>query len=78
MIAQPSQNKGFRAEKCAHLLIDGGWTQFGVPFTITLDQRTQFVGQWYVTMCARLGIRESFSQAYNPRQMVEPRKRVNN
>ncbi len=25
------------------------------------------MGQWYVTMCARLGIREFFSQAYNPK-----------
>ncbi len=38
MIAQPSQHKGLTAEKCAHLLIDGGWSQFGVPSTITSDQ----------------------------------------
>ncbi len=60
MIAQPSQHKGLTAEKCAHLLIDGGWSQFGVPSTITSDRGPQFVGQWYETMCARLGIRESF------------------
>ncbi len=56
MIAQPSQHKGVTAKKYAHLLIDGGWFQFGVPSTITSDRGPQFVGQWYFTMCARLGI----------------------
>ena len=66
MIAQPSMHKGLTAEKCAHLLLDGGWTQFGVPSTITSDQGPQFVGQWFVTMCSRLGLRESFSQSHYP------------
>ncbi len=46
MIAQPSQHKGLTAEKCAHLLIDGGWSQFGVSSAITSDRGPQFVGQW--------------------------------
>jgi hypothetical protein len=66
MIAQPTLKKGLTAEKCAHLLLDGGWTQIGVPTTITSDQGPQFVGQWFQTMCGRLGIREAFSQAYHP------------
>jgi hypothetical protein len=73
MIAQPSQHKGLTAEKFAHLLIDGGWFQFGVLFTITSDRGPQFVGQCYVTTCARLSIRESFSHAYNPKPMAELR-----
>ena len=60
MIAQPSMHKGLTAEKCAHLLLDGGWTQFGVPSTITSDQGQQFVGQLFVTMCSRLDLRELF------------------
>ncbi len=64
MIAQPTLKNGLTAEKCVHLLLDGGWTQIGVPTTITSDQVPQFVGQWFQTMCWRLGIREAFSQAY--------------
>ncbi len=66
MIAQPTLKKGLTAEKCAHLQLDGGWTQIGVPTTITSDQGPQFVGQWFQTICGRLGIREAFSQAYQP------------
>ncbi len=66
MIAQPSQYKGFTDEKCAHLLLDGGWTHFGVPSVVTRDQGPQFAGHWFQTMCARLSIREAFSQAYQP------------
>ncbi len=66
MIAQLSQYKGLTAEKFAHLLLDGGWTHFGVPSVVTSDQGSQFAGQWFQTMCARLGIREAFSQAYHP------------
>ncbi len=53
MNAQPSQHKSLTAEKCAHLLIDGGCSQFGVPSTIASDRGPQFVGKWFVTMCAR-------------------------
>ena len=37
---------------------------FGIPAIITSDQGSQFVGQWWRTMCARLGIRQAYSQAY--------------
>jgi hypothetical protein len=47
MIAQPTQHKGLTAEKCAHLLLDGGWTHFGVPSVVTSDQGPQFAGQWF-------------------------------
>jgi hypothetical protein len=43
-----------------------GWTHFGEPTVVTSDQGPQFAGQWFKTMCARLGIKEAFSQAYNP------------
>ncbi len=33
---------------------------------VTSEQGSQFAGQWFQTMCARLGIREAFSQAYHP------------
>ncbi len=66
MIAQPSKYKKLTAEKCAHLLQDGGWMHLSVPSVVTSDQGPQFAGQWFQTMCARLGIREAFSQEYQP------------
>ena len=58
--------KGLTAEKTAHLLMDGGWELFGLPSLITCNQGPQFTGQWFRTMCARLGIRVAYSQAYRP------------
>ena len=64
ILARPCQKLGLTAEKAAHLLLDNGWETFGVPAVITSDQGPQFVGQWWKTMCARLGIRVAYSQAY--------------
>ena len=57
---------GLTAERAAHLLIEGGWDTFGIPAIITSDQGPKFTGQWWRTMCARLGIRQAYSQAYRP------------
>ena len=43
------------------------WTPFGVPSVITSDQRSQFVGSWWQTLCGCLGSRCAFSQAYHHR-----------
>jgi len=64
ILARPCQKLGLTAEKAAHLLLDGGWETFGVPSVNTSDQGPQFVGQWWKTMCAHLGIRVAYSQAY--------------
>ena len=66
IIARPCTKVGLTAEKAAHLMLDGGWEVFGVPSVITSDQGPQFAGQWWKTMCARLGIRQAYSQAYRP------------
>ena len=66
MIAKPCRKVGLTAEKAAHLMMDGGWETFGIPSVITSDQGAQFVGQWWRTLCARLGVRQAFSQAYRP------------
>ena len=65
MIARPTQDRGLTGEKVAHLLIDTAWGEMGVPSIITSDQGPQFVSQWWQTMCARLGIRQAYSQAYH-------------
>ena len=66
IIARPTLKVGFTAEKAAHLILENGWDTFGIPSVITSDQGAQFVGQWWRTMCARLGIRQAYSQAYRP------------
>ena len=66
IIAKPCTKEGLTAERAAHLMLDGGWDIFGVPSVMTSDQGTQFAGQWWRTICARLGVREAFSQAHRP------------
>ena len=66
VLARPTTKLGLTAEKAARLMMDNGWDTFGVPSIITSDQGPQFVGQWWRTMCARLGIRQGYSQAYRP------------
>ena len=65
IIAKPTLNKGLTAEKTARLLLEW-WETFGIPTIITCDQGPQFTGQWFKTMCARLGIQVAYSQAYRP------------
>ena len=66
VIARPCNKVGLTAEKAAHMVLDNGWESFGIPSVITSDRGPQFVGQWWRTMCARLGIRHAYSQAYRP------------
>ena len=67
ILANPCcQTSGVTAAEAAHMMLDNGWEIFGVPSIITSDQGPQFIGQWWKTMCARLGIRVAYSQAYRP------------
>ena len=67
IVACPTLKVGLTAEKAAQLLMERGWEPFGVPATIHSDQGPQFVGQWWRTMCARLGVQQTFSQPHRPR-----------
>ena len=55
------------SEKAAHAIMDRGWDVFGVPGVIHSDMGPQFVGQWWKTMCARLGVRQTHSPPHRPR-----------
>ena len=66
IIAVPTQKLGLTAEKLGHLMIEHGWNIFGVPSIITSDQGPQYVGPWWRTICARLGVRNAYSQAHKP------------
>lgn len=66
IIARPSQKDGLTAEKTAHMILDHGWNEVGIPSLITSDQGPQFVGQYWKTICHRMGIRHAYSQAHRP------------
>ena len=48
------------------MMMEKWWDGFGIPSIITCDRGQQFVGQWWQTMCARLGIRSAYTQVYRP------------
>ena len=87
IVARPALKNGLTAKATAHLLLDAGWNIFGIPTTITSDQGPQFTGQWWRTLCARLGVRQAFSQAHRPQangkaeragqQVIELLKKLN-
>ncbi len=64
--ARPTLREGLTGEKAVKLLLEGGWGEAGIPAIITSDQGTQFTSQFFRTICARLGVRQAFSQAYRP------------
>ena len=66
MIAKPTQKAGLSGERAAHLLLDSSWGEVGIPTVLTSDQGPQFVSQWWVTMCSRLGIRTAYAQSHRP------------
>ena len=66
IIARPAQYSGLTGERAAHLLLDQAWGEVGIPAVVTSDQGPQFVNSWWKTMCARLGVRQAFSQAHRP------------
>ncbi len=66
MIARPSQKLGVTGEKAARLLRDNSWGEVGVPYIVTSDQGSQFISQFWTTLCARLGVRCAMSQAHRP------------
>jgi transposase InsO family protein len=66
IIARPTRYAGLTGERAAHLMLDVAWGEIGVPAVVTSDQGAQFVSSWWKAMCARLGMRQVFSQAHRP------------
>ena len=66
MLAKPTQKVGLTGEKAAQFLLDSTWGEVGVPSVVTSDQGPQFVSQWWVTMCSRLGVRTAYAQSHRP------------
>jgi hypothetical protein len=66
VIAVPCQNRGLTGKKVALAMLKE-WRIFGIPSILTSDQGSHFVGEWWKNMCAALGIRHAYSQAYHHR-----------
>ena len=64
--AIPTTKEGLTGEKTAELMLENGWSIFGLPQIIYSDQGPNFVSRWWRTMCARLGIRHAYSHAHRP------------
>jgi hypothetical protein len=64
-VAVPGLHRGLSSKKVAQEMASRWWGPFGVPATITTDQGSHFVGNWWRTICARMGARHVFSQAYH-------------
>lgn len=57
--------EGITGARVAKLMLRHQWRLFGIPSLITCDRGAQFVGSWWRTLCAELGIRIAFAQAYH-------------
>ena len=64
-VAIPACRKGLQAKKVAQEMWERWWLPFGIPATVTSDQGPQFVGAWWRTLCAAMGVRQVYSQAYH-------------
>lgn len=67
LVACPTTKLGLTAEKAAHLMLEKHWDPFGPPAIVHSDMGPQFVGQWWLTMCSRLGITTTNSPPHRPR-----------
>ena len=65
IVAIPCLNKGLTGAKITKYMVNFQWRPFGVPFIISSDQGSHFVNTWWQNMCALMGIRQAFSQAYH-------------
>ena len=64
MVVTPHLYKGLTAEKVAKDMLRQ-WDIFGVPSVIKSDNGPHFSGAWWRTICAALGVRTAYSQAYH-------------
>ena len=64
MIATPYLEKGFTAEKLAKLMYKK-WELFGIPSVVHSDKGAHFASAWWQTLCALMGVRVSYGQAYH-------------
>lgn len=64
IVATPHLNKGLTAEKVGKAMYRQ-WDMFGVPSVVSSDRGPHFASGWWHTICAALGVRVAFGQAYH-------------
>ena len=64
MVATPHSGKGLTADKVATAMYRQ-WDMFGVPSVVASDRGPQFASAWWQTLCAAMGVRRSYGQAYH-------------
>ena len=65
IVAGTNLNQGFIAAMVAKAMLLNAWRTFGIPSVISSDRGPHFVSAWWKTLCAHMGIRQAFSQAYH-------------
>jgi transposase InsO family protein len=65
VVAVPMVKKGLTGEKVAKEMLKVLWRPFGIPSIVTSDQGSHFISNWWQTLCANLGIRLAYAQAYH-------------
>ena len=65
IVAIPELKNGLTGVKVAKAMLRSQWRPFGIPSRITSDQGSQFVNQWWKTMCAMLGVNHVYTQPYH-------------
>ena len=65
IVAVPCIDKGLTGAKLAKEMLKYQWRPFGVPTVISSDQGSHFISAWWQNMCALMGIRQAYSQAYH-------------
>ena len=64
IIAIPTLARGLTGAEAAKLILPH-WRPFVVPSVRTSDQGSHFISAWWQTLCAMLGVRQAYSQAYH-------------
>jgi hypothetical protein len=57
--------RGLTAAAVAKAMYERWWAPHGLPSVITSDRGPHFAGAWWRAMCAKLGVRHAYSQAYH-------------
>jgi hypothetical protein len=65
LVAIPCLAKGLTGQKLAKQMVKQHWRPFGIPSIISSDQGSHFVSAWWRNLCASLGIRVAYAQAYH-------------
>ena len=65
IVGVPCMNKGLTGAGLAKTMLKNHWRPFGVPSVISSDQGSHFISSWWRNMCALMGIRQAYSQAYH-------------